>query len=161
MIRFEINQKIVPDKFRLHFAWTNRLLKAIEKQLKFRGIYALSVAFVDNKTMKRLNLVYRGKNKVTDILSFAGGQNDFFPFAKVEIKRDLGELILAWPYARQQAKKKKKTVKEELALLIVHGILHLWGFDHETEKQAKKMLPLQQKILDNFFKSNPSYATSA
>lgn len=140
MIRCEINQALLPAGSRIALPWLKRLLRAVEKQLKLRGIRLLSIAFVDHRTMRRLNRAYRGKDHVTDILSFAG----------VGGQGSLGELILAWPQVRRQAREHGKTLKEELALLIVHGVLHLRGYDHETLPDARQMLPLQEKILNQF-----------
>ncbi|MBI4133399.1 rRNA maturation RNase YbeY [Candidatus Uhrbacteria bacterium] len=142
MIRPQINQALVPAPSRIALPWLKRLLRAIEKRLRLRGIWTLSIAFVDHRTMRRLNLTYRDRGRVTDILSFAG----------VGDGQSLGELVLAWPYVRDEAKRNKKSLKEELALLLIHGVLHLVGYDHETARDASKMLPLQEKILQDFLK---------
>lgn len=137
MISFEINQELLPSRYRLQEIWVKRLLRAIEKHLKLRGATMLSIAFVSQLTIRRLNHDYRGKDQVTDILSFEG----------VGGKKSLGELILAWPYVAKQAKQKKVSLEQELALLLIHGVLHLKGYDHETDLDAQLMLPLQNKIL--------------
>lgn len=142
MIRYEINHGPVPQALRLEDGWIRRLLRVIERHLRLRGTHTLSIAFLDHPTMRRLNRTYRNKDRVTDILSFAG----------VGEPTSLGELILAWPYVRRQAKKNKKLLTEELALLLIHGVLHLRGYDHETRPDAAKMEPLQDRILKNFLK---------
>lgn len=137
MIEYEINQELVPARLRVKEVWLKRLLRAIERHLRLRGIHTLSIAFVDAKTIRRLNRTYRGEDKTTDILSFPEVGGD----------RALGELLLAWPYVKKQAKKQGKVLKEELALLFIHGVLHLYGHAHKTKKDAKKMFDLQDKIL--------------
>lgn len=87
--------------------------------------------------MRTLNRIYRNKDRATDILSFA----------EIGGPKSMGELIMAWPYVQKQAKQKKVTLMQEVALLVVHGALHLKGFDHETKADAKKMFLLQDQIL--------------
>lgn len=142
MIIPELNQTIVPPSARIKMPWLEPLLRLIAKELQIKGKRTLSIAFINHRTMQRLNHDYRGKNKVTDILSFA----------EVGAPDSLGELLLAWPYVKNQAKEEGKTLKEEYALLITHGILHLLGHDHEIKKDAKKMFFLQEKILRKFSK---------
>lgn len=142
MIKVEVNQTLLPRQAQVLHVWLARLLRMIAAALRLRGTHTLSVAFVNHRTMQRLNRTYRNKDRVTDILSFA----------EVGERNSLGELILAWPYVRDQAKKNKKSLTEELALLLIHGVLHLRGYDHETKKDAAKMEPLQNRILKDFLK---------
>ncbi len=88
--------------------------------------------------MRKLNGVWRGKDRVTDVLSFA--------FEEGPVK---GEIVLSYAQAVIQAKRMGHSTRDELFFLIVHGLLHLWGHDHETPKDAKKMFPLQERILKN------------
>ena len=73
---------------------------------------------------------------MTDVLSFG-----------LEDGSLKGEILLAYAQAAVQAKEMNHSVRDELCILIVHGVLHLWGYDHEQPKDAKKMFPLQEKIL--------------
>ncbi|MBI5221953.1 MAG: rRNA maturation RNase YbeY [Candidatus Magasanikbacteria bacterium] len=99
----------------------------------------VSLVLVGDKKIQELNKIYRHKNKVTDVLSF-GDWDD---------KNFLGEVIICLPQAKRQAKKYGTTLKQELARLLVHGILHLAGFDHEKSKQEeKKMFKLQEEIIE-------------
>jgi probable rRNA maturation factor len=90
----------------------------------------LSLALVDENEIKKLNKVYRNKNKATDVLSF-----------------DYGEIIICIPVAKQQAESHKVSVNSEIELLFVHGLLHVLGFDHEKPKDNKTMRDAEQKIL--------------
>lgn len=92
----------------------------------------LSVAFVGDREMRRLNLEWRGKNKVTDVLSF----------------EDVGEVLVCYPQARRQAKERRHSTRDEIVFLLVHGILHTFGFDHVRSTDAKQMFVLQTKILE-------------
>jgi len=101
----------------------------------------LVVVFVDQTEMKKLNLQFRGKNKVTDILSFDGDID------KRGKRSTLGELVLCAPQILKQAKEHKLTFEEELIYMLLHGVLHLLGYDHEKSKsEAKLMFQLQDQI---------------
>ena len=98
----------------------------------------VSIVLVKDKKIQELNKIYRKKNKVTDVLSF-GDWDD---------KNFLGEVIICLPQAQRQAKKYGTLLKQELTRLLVQGILHLAGLDHEKSKQEeKKMFKLQEEML--------------
>lgn len=99
---------------------------------------SVSVVLVGNVKIKKLNRDYRGKNKVTDVLSFGDlGEKDF-----------LGEIVICWPQIKRQAKEYRVGEQEELARMLAHGLLHLKGLDHErSAKDAKKMFRAQDKLL--------------
>ncbi len=121
-------------------------LKKIVKTLNFRPAGQISLALGDSKTIQRLNKIYRGKNQVTDVLSFSESEEPtrkiatFFPGY-------LGEIIICYPQAVKQAKKQQKSLKSELELLFVHGVLHLLGYDHEERGENQVMRGLEKKIL--------------
>lgn len=105
---------------------------------------SVSVAVVSKKEIKRLNKIYRHKDKVTDILSFAEYQST--GHLKKEKKRDilLGELVLCYDDIKDYAKKDKLDLKKELAKTISHGVLHLLGFNH-----SDKMFEIQNNIMSH------------
>ena len=90
-----------------------------------QGPLMLSLSFVDGPAMARLNKKYRGKNKPTDILSF-----------ETDHPHSLGDLVICTPVLRAQARDQGHDVETELAILLVHGFLHLLGYDHERSKGA-------------------------
>ncbi len=101
----------------------------------------LSIALVGDCEMRRLNSKYRRKNKTTDVLSFPPGKQ---PARGVAL---LGDVIISVEQARRQAKERKKSIKSELVTLLIHGVLHLLGYDHErSQRQAKLMAGLEQKL---------------
>jgi probable rRNA maturation factor len=98
----------------------------------------LSIVFVDSVNIQNINFQYRKKNKPTDILSFDGDG------AKI-----LGELVLCGEIIKSQAKDHKLSFNEELGYLLIHGVLHLLGYEHEKGGlQAKKMFKLQDQIFN-------------
>lgn len=118
----------------------------------------LSISLIGLTRMQELNKKYRSKNKTTDVLSFKPDDN-FSWDNKNSTKRafvlpkdnvlKLGDIVICPKIAVKQAKKNNKLLKEELALLTVHGLLHLVGYEHEKSiSNGKKMLKLQEKIFN-------------
>jgi probable rRNA maturation factor len=97
----------------------------------------VSIAFVGDKEISKLNRIYRKIDKATDVLSFSG-EGDF-----------LGEIVIDYAQIKRQAKEFKKSVSEELIFILVHGLLHLVGYDDRTEKGRVKMIELGEKFLNN------------
>lgn len=95
----------------------------------------ISLAFIGDSEMRKLNKTFRQMDKPTDILSFAG-ENDFF-----------GELILDYSQIKKQAKEFSKTAREEMIFILVHGLFHLLGYTDETEKDRLEMIRLGEEFL--------------
>jgi probable rRNA maturation factor len=104
----------------------------------------LSVLFVNSRRMKLLNTRYRGIPADTDVLSF--------PLMDEGLRHNecaLGDIVISVPRARKQAEEFKSTFHEELIRLLVHGLLHLIGYDHEINPyQKKKMEKKERELLD-------------
>lgn len=118
-----------------------RTLRKALKKLKLNNVH-VDVTLVSDKEIKRLNYKYRKKNKPTDVLSFT--QRDM-KMGKLKI---LGDIIIAKPTTIKQAKKAGNKINDEFAMLAVHGLLHLLGYDHERIKDEKVMFALQRKLLE-------------
>lgn len=122
--------------FNADFSWLTKLEKIVQKD--FRVKKQISIALVLPKEIKELNRVYRKKDKVTDVLSFSLDSKDI-----------LGEIIICLAQAKKQAQEKKNSIKLELQLLTVHGILHLLGYDHEkSDKEFLRQSKMEQKVLE-------------
>lgn len=93
---------------------------------------SFTVAFVSDKKMRELNFEYREKDKTTDVLSFPF-EPDEFDFSDEET---LGDIIISAEQAARQAAENNLTLDREIKQLILHGILHLCGYDHETDDGA-------------------------
>lgn len=101
----------------------------------------LSLALVENREIQGLNARYRNKNEPADVLSFPSGEK--LPQG-IEL---LGDVIISVEQAEKQARKRRRTLEEEIQSLLIHGILHLLGYDHErSEKEAKIMQRMEKKI---------------
>ena len=107
-----------------------KLYKKFNNELK-RKAFILSLAIVDEQEMTKLNKRFFNRNQPTDVLSFENSD----------------EIIICLPIAKQQARQDKKKLIDELALLFVHGCLHIAGYDHNNVTNANKMSVLQKKIL--------------
>ena len=99
----------------------------------------LSLAFVDNPTIHRLNKRYLDHDEPTDVLSF--------PLSGPESKKLAGELVIGAEVARDQAAEHGHGVQEELALYVIHGLLHLCGHDDKTPEAAAKMREKERHYL--------------
>lgn len=124
-------------------AWVGKLVEAALRGAKAKRVDEVGVVFVADKEMISLNTAYRGKRKTTDVLSF-GNDGAWKGEGGAGL---LGDIVISMPQIRRQAAGAGKPVRDELAMMLVHGVLHLMGYDHETLKEEKKMFPLQKRIL--------------
>jgi probable rRNA maturation factor len=113
------------------------------------GSFALDVHVVGKLRSRRLNARYRGKDRATNVLSFAGAGS--CPDGQMHI----GELVICAPVVAREAHQQGKTPEQHWAHMAVHGVLHLLGFDHEREPEARKMAAAEIQILDRLGFSNP------
>ena len=102
----------------------------------------VSIVLSDNDTLHELNLQYRGKDKPTDVLSFSqletASEDPLLPNQE-SLPINLGDVIISVERAKHQALEHRVTIEEELALLTVHGILHLVGYEDETDAGVELM----------------------
>jgi probable rRNA maturation factor len=103
----------------------------------------LSIVFAENDFVQSLNRQYRGIDTPTDVLSFPA---DELP-QDVDETPYLGDLIIAYPYASGQATREGHDLADSLGLLVVHGTLHLLGYDHDTDENRAKMWAAQETAL--------------
>jgi len=108
-----------------------------------------NIIFVDDTYNKNLNLTFREKNKPTNVLSF--------PLHTMESPTvlNIGDIYIAYEIVLKEAKEQNKTVINHLIHLIIHGILHLLGYDHEKESDACQMESLEILILEKLNVQNP------
>ncbi len=107
----------------------------------------LGVLLVGDQRMRSFNRRYRGKDRATDVLAFAMRES-LTPHPSPVVPAMLGDVVIAVPTAARQAKQGRRSLDEELTALLVHGILHLCGYDHERgEKEARRMHRRERMIL--------------
>jgi probable rRNA maturation factor len=136
MIAFHVDQSLVPPAHRFSAERLSVLSRAFLE--RFPEVVAdVEVTFVTDEEIRRYNRQYRGKDAVTDVLSFGGGA--------VKETGQLGDILISFAQAERQAEDGDITL--ELADLLVHGTLHLLGYDHEVPADAEIMFPLQDTLV--------------
>ena len=127
--------------------------KLVRQVLMAEGVappYDASLVFTDSETVKRLNRDYRGVDEPTDVLAFymlpQKGAASSFALPPNGVSR-LGEVIISYPQALAQAKEEEHPLERELALLVIHGMLHLLGYDHEEPEEEYKMRERERELL--------------
>lgn len=102
-----------------------------------------SAAFVSDRRMKELNKLFRGKDSTTDVLSFPHEPDEFDPD-----RNNLGDIVISVEQAAKQAEENGLTLENEIKQLILHGVLHLCGYDHETDRgeMNARELELREKL---------------
>lgn len=124
--------------YRIDFSWLDDFATIAARRLKIKK--EISIALLSALEIKKLNKIYRHKDKVTDVLSF--GLDD---------KHLLGEIVICVEQAKKQAQEKKQSLQSELKLLVVHGTLHLLGYDHEiSAKEAERQEAEEKTLLSKF-----------
>lgn len=108
------------------------------KVVRTKGV-GVTIAFVSDRAMRELNLRWRGKRGTTDVLSFPAEQDEF---EKLE-GLTLGDVVVSVETAARQAKEHGLELEEEVSQLILHGLLHLCGYDHETDEGEMNALELR------------------
>ncbi len=125
------------------------VLKTVE--YKFTKNHQLNLSFVSSDEMQLLNKTYRNKDKPTNVLSFELPEN--FPVG--DEKTLIGEIALCEEIIQEESKKYKKIFENRLKHMIIHGLLHLIGFDHIKEEEENKMESIEKKIMKSLSAGDP------
>lgn len=131
--------------------------KIIEEILKGEGIkdeIEISIVFLGPGRMKEVNKRYKGRNRVTDILSFPETEIIFqgLKVGPKKVMRGLGEILICPRVLKKNTKRFNTTFKEELSRVLIHGTLHLLGYDHQEEQDRKRMEEKEKEYLSKFLK---------
>ncbi len=121
-------------------SWAARAVTVFSRLVPVARRRAVSVALVDAKTSRRLNRTYRKVDAATDVLSFP-------PTPWPGQPPSLGEVIICYPVAVRQAKASNTSIRAELTALLIHGLAHLAGHDHDTPAQAQRMARFETNVL--------------
>jgi probable rRNA maturation factor len=136
-----------PFRSALRAAWLRRIARHV---LVAEGAVSteLGVVISDDATVRELNRRYLGRDEPTDVLSFGLGGKDDRPFALPPGEAvPLGEVLISYPMAVRQAEDEGHSVEAEVAHLLVHGILHLLGYDHQAAEDERIMRRREKEIL--------------
>jgi len=126
------------------------VLSGFEEAASFGNI---SVALMDDASIRLLNRDYRGKDAATNVLSFPVEEDDsFLPPGE---RLPLGDIAVALETVTREAAEEDKTLAEHLAHMVVHGTLHLLGYDHEQDSEAEEMEALERDVLASLGIADP------
>ncbi|WP_456401211.1 rRNA maturation RNase YbeY [Persephonella sp.] len=131
----DLTDRVITKKF------INEAVDQILKELKIKNS-EISILLTDNETIHKLNKRWRKKDKPTDVLSFP--LNEEVEGYRYKL---LGDVVISLPYAKKQAEENNQSYQDEVLKLLIHGILHLLGYDHErSEADAKRMFKKEEEI---------------
>ena len=116
------------------------ILKVLRRMKCKKG--EVSVNFVTENKIKAINKIYRKKDKITDVISFSAQEGE-----RVGDEKDLGDIFICLKKIKKQAKEYGVSWEEELVRMLVHGVLHLLGYDHQSVRDEKEMIGLQERII--------------
>ena len=136
------NEKAWSQKLKRKELYFNKICKAFPKKYKFSNKKVrLTLMLSNNKNIKKLNKLFRNKNRPTDILSFPFSEN-------IKISKDtyIGDIIVSYDYIYKSKSQNLKIFEKKIIKIFIHGFLHLLGFDHINNKDYKKMLKEEEKI---------------
>ena len=125
------------------------LREAAERTLRHQSeeAYDLTVLITGDQLVRELSQRHRGVDSTTDVLAFIN--DPVGPFVDAPgLGRYLGDIIISFPQAERQAARAGNDISAELQLLVVHGVLHLLGYDHESEPEGAEMWAAQEAVLD-------------
>jgi probable rRNA maturation factor len=123
-------------------AFVRRVLLTLEKMERLNDdVSEVSIAFVDDEAMRGLNRRFRHKASTTDVLTFPA--DDSYGDPSDDRGRPLGDIVISVDQARRQAAAEKHSLPVEVRYLILHGILHSLGYDHETDRGEMNSLELE------------------
>ncbi|MXP51062.1 rRNA maturation RNase YbeY [Pantoea sp. SoEX] len=134
----------IPNKLKFQ-KWVKTILFYFQIQAQ------ITIRLVDKKESYNLNLKYRGKRRPTNILSFSFEKPLWINLSL------LGDLVICFPIIQKEAAEQGKSIECHLAHMVVHGTLHLLGYDHYKVYQAKKMESIEIKIMSLLGYPNPYY----
>lgn len=121
-----------------------RIKKITEQFLADQNLnkFEVSLAFISDQEMEKINQTYRGATGPTDVLSFSSTEEE------KEKENFLGEILLDWEQIKRQARELGKPKEEELIFILIHGLLHLLGYNDESKEEKENMLKLGQEIIN-------------
>ena len=120
---------------------------AVLRNEKFRGNAEVSVTFVDNDEIRRLNAKFRDIDSATDVLSFPMGENGKYDINHATGAKILGDVVLSMEKAQQQAEEFEHSFEREVCYLTVHSMLHLLGYDHMVNEEKAVMRAKEEEVM--------------
>lgn len=129
----------------VHEARLRRLVQVLMKQVG-EPSSELGLCLIGDRRMRRLNREFRGKDRTTDVLAFAM-RDSRAPHVSRLTARILGDVVISVPTAMRQAREEQRSLEEELTTLLIHGLLHLCGYDHERNKAEARRMQRRERLM--------------
>lgn len=141
---------IIAEDYTKEFNWTilENTAKLVLQHQNISEDATLSIVIDDNEKLRELNNQFREIDAPTDVLSFPSGEIDPETGSKY-----LGDIIISWEKVKTQAI--QQSIECEMRLMVIHGVLHLLGYDHSTDREQEEMWDIQDQILKPFGCSSP------
>ena len=153
-LSLSLQQNFQAPELVLKRAYLKKVVETSLRHIATQSNCEIGIACVDNAESHQLNLEYRGKDKPTNVLSFPSDLPD--EMAAILDSFPIGDLVICIPVVLQEAIDQQKTPIEHFTHMLVHGTLHLMGYDHETsEEDAEEMEALEIEILNKLGFENP------
>ena len=153
-LSLSLQQNFQAPELVLKRAYLKKVVETSLRHIATQSNCEIGIACVDNAESQQLNLEYRGKDKPTNVLSFPSDLPD--EMAAILDSFPIGDLVICIPVVLQEALDQQKTPIEHFTHMLVHGTLHLMGYDHETsETDAEEMEALEIEILKKLGFDNP------
>ena len=153
-LSLSLQQNFQAPELVLKRAYLKKVVETSLRHIATQSNCEIGIACVDNTESHQLNLEYRGKDKPTNVLSFPSDLPD--EMAAILDSFPIGDLVICIPVVLQEAIDQQKTPIEHFTHMLVHGTLHLMGYDHETsETDAEEMEALEIEILKKLGFDNP------
>ena len=153
-LSLSLQQNFQAPELVLKRAYLKKVVETSLRHIATQSNCEIGIACVDNAESQQLNLEYRGKDKPTNVLSFPSDLPD--EMAAILDSFPIGDLVICIPVVLQEAIDQQKTPIEHFTHMLVHGTLHLMGYDHETSEQdAEEMEALEIEILKKLGFDNP------
>ena len=153
-LSLSLQQNFQAPELVLKRAYLKKVVETSLRHIATQSNCEIGIACVDNAESQQLNLEYRGKDKPTNVLSFPSDLPD--EIAAILDSFPIGDLVICIPVVLQEALDQQKTPIEHFTHMLVHGTLHLMGYDHETSEQdAEEMEALEIEILKKLGFDNP------
>lgn len=144
---YDVDIQVSPEfAAQVDLTWLAAVVREALRRENQSPAASLSVVITDDDEIHALNRDYRHVDRPTDVLSFAASEGDEFIGPPDEAPY-LGDIVISYPTAARQAPEHEHSVAAELALLVVHGVLHLLGYDHGEAEEQAHMWAHQNEIL--------------
>lgn len=144
MVNIEFNNETKEKE--IYIDELNKLINYAVKYMKLDNI-EFGVIFVDNKKIQEINREYRNIDRETDVITFRLADYEKVVYNNIDI---LGDIYISLDKAKNQSLEYNHSYLRELSFLLVHGFLHLLGYDHMNKEDEVKMFNLQEEILDGY-----------